>query len=299
MAPGQRLCGVRCAPRHRADRDDDRLHRPAVLPPQRLRLRHRLAAPDLRRVLHLAGNDFNGLFTYTYRDIVVASICIVVLLAVILALSYTRLGRATRAVADNPALAASTGINVDRVISLVWIVGTGLAALAGVFLGFQLGVTYQIGQLVAAAALRGVCVGGLGSIWGALVGSLIIGVLIELSTLVITADLKNAGALSPAHPDPPRPSPRPARPPGTDRLRRKDTAWTSLHPFHDAFAPIAISFVLAAMGLNIHFGYTGLLNFGQAAFAAAARYAMAVAIASSGCPFSPCCWASRLRSCSP
>jgi len=58
-------------------------------------------------------------------------------------------------------------------------------------------------------------------------------------------------------------------------------------PFHDAFAPLAISFVLAAMGLNIHFGYTGLLNFGQAAFAAGGAYAMAVAIASSGLPLFP------------
>jgi branched-chain amino acid transport system permease protein len=141
------------------------------------------------------GHDFNGLFTYTYRDIAIASVCIVVLLTVILGLSYTRMGRATRAVSDNPALAAATGINVDRVISLVWIVGTGLAALSGVFLGFQLGVTYQIGQLVLLLLFASVCVGGLGSVWGALVGSLIIGVLIELSTLVIPADLKNAGAL--------------------------------------------------------------------------------------------------------
>jgi neutral amino acid transport system permease protein len=141
------------------------------------------------------GRDFAGLFTYTYRDIAIAAVCIVVLLTVILGLSYTRMGRATRAVSDNPALAAATGINVDRVISLVWIVGTGLAALAGVFLGFQLGVTYQIGQLVLLLLFAAVCVGGLGSVWGALVGSLIIGVLIELSTLVIPADLKNAGAL--------------------------------------------------------------------------------------------------------
>lgn len=141
------------------------------------------------------GKDFHGLFTYTTRDLVIAGICVVVLVAVILALSYTRIGRATRAVADNPALAASTGINVDRVISMVWIVGTALAALAGVFLGFQLGVTYQIGQLVLLLLFAAICVGGLGSIWGAVVGALLIGVLIDLSTLFINADLKNAGAL--------------------------------------------------------------------------------------------------------
>lgn len=55
-------------------------------------------------------------------------------------------------------------------------------------------------------------------------------------------------------------------------------------PFHDAFSPLALSYVLAAMGLNIHYGYTGLLNFGQAAFAAAGAYAMGVVIASFGWP---------------
>lgn len=55
-------------------------------------------------------------------------------------------------------------------------------------------------------------------------------------------------------------------------------------PFHDALSPYALSFVFAAMGLNIHFGYTGLLNFGQAAFAAVGAYAMGVAIASGGLP---------------
>jgi len=141
------------------------------------------------------GKSFAGLFTYTNRDIVLALITIVVLGVVIFALSRTRLGRATRAVADNPALAASTGINVDRVISLVWIAGTALAALAGAFIGFQLGVTYQIGQLVLLLLFAACCVGGFGSVWGAVVGSLIVGVLIDLSTLVIPSDLKNAGAL--------------------------------------------------------------------------------------------------------
>jgi len=142
-----------------------------------------------------AGKSFQGLFTYTDRDLLVGALCIVTLGLVIAGLSYTRLGRATRAVADNPALAASTGINVDRVISLVWIVGTALTALAGVFLGFQLGVTYQIGQLTLLLLFAAITVGGLGSIWGAVVGAIIIGLLTDLSTLFIPSDLKNAGAL--------------------------------------------------------------------------------------------------------
>ncbi len=57
--------------------------------------------------------------------------------------------------------------------------------------------------------------------------------------------------------------------------------------FHDAFSPFALSFVLAAIGLNVHYGYTGLLNFGQAAFCAVGAYGMAVGIASFGMPLIP------------
>lgn len=141
-----------------------------------------------------SGYDLLGV-NVTSRDLILGGVSIAAILAVTLALSRTRLGRATRAVADNPALASSTGINVDRVIRLVWIIGTALAALAGAFLGFSLGVTFQMGQLVLLLLFAAVCVGGLGSVWGALIGALIIGVLIELSTLVIPSDLKNAGAM--------------------------------------------------------------------------------------------------------
>ena len=54
--------------------------------------------------------------------------------------------------------------------------------------------------------------------------------------------------------------------------------------FHDAFSPFALSFVFAAIGINVHYGYTGLLNFGQAAFCAVGAYGMGVAIASFDMP---------------
>jgi ABC-type branched-subunit amino acid transport system permease subunit len=57
--------------------------------------------------------------------------------------------------------------------------------------------------------------------------------------------------------------------------------------FHDAFSPFALSFVLAAIGINVHFGYTGLLNFGQAAFCAVGAYGMGVSIASFDLPLFP------------
>ncbi|GGF32325.1 hypothetical protein GCM10011519_02140 [Marmoricola endophyticus] len=131
----------------------------------------------------------------TPKDFGVLVTAVVVLVAVTLAVQRTRIGKATRAVADNPALAASSGINVDRVISVVWSVGAGLAGLSGVLLGMTQGFDYQLGFKILLLVFAATILGGLGNIWGALVGSLIIGIFIEVSTLFIPAELKFVGAL--------------------------------------------------------------------------------------------------------
>ncbi|MEJ7755588.1 MAG: branched-chain amino acid ABC transporter permease [Nocardioidaceae bacterium] len=116
-------------------------------------------------------------------------------MSVTLALSRTRIGRATRAIADNPSLAASTGINVNRVITIVWTVGTLLAGTCGVLLGFSQSVKFDLGAQILLVMFAAITVGGLGSIWGAIVGSLVVGMLIEMSTMVIPSELKIAAAL--------------------------------------------------------------------------------------------------------
>lgn len=148
-----------------------------------------------RQYVTPAGQDAFGLFTYTTRDVLIVVVSLLTLVAVTLALQFTRLGRATRAVSDNPALAASTGINVNRVITTVWVFGAGLAGLGGSFLGYSQSVTYQLGAQVLLLIFAATCVGGLGSIWGAMLGSLIIGLFVETSTLLIPSELKYAGAM--------------------------------------------------------------------------------------------------------
>ncbi len=137
-----------------------------------------------------------GPILITRKDIVVALIAIVVLVVVSIALQRTRLGKATRAVADNPALASSSGINVDRVISVVWVGGAALAGLSGVLLGLTQGFDYQVGFKILLLVFAAVTLGGLGTIWGAMLGSFIIGIFIEISTLVVPAELKFVGALA-------------------------------------------------------------------------------------------------------
>jgi branched-subunit amino acid ABC-type transport system permease component len=136
-----------------------------------------------------------GQVLITPKDIVVIVVSVIVLLLVTLALQKTQLGKATRAVADNTALSAASGINVDRVISVVWIVGAALAGLSGVLLGMTQGFDYQLGFKLLLLVFAATVLGGLGTIWGAIVGAMIIGLFVEVSTLFVPAELKFVGAL--------------------------------------------------------------------------------------------------------
>jgi branched-chain amino acid transport system permease protein len=129
-------------------------------------------------------------------DMISMGVAVVVLLLVSFALLKTKLGKATRAVADNPALAAATGIDVDRVIRSVWISGAALAALAGVLLGLVQGINWQMGLQILLLVFAAVILGGLGTAFGALAGGIVVGLFIEVSTLWVPTELKNVGALA-------------------------------------------------------------------------------------------------------
>ena len=129
------------------------------------------------------------------RDYYSMAIAIVVIIAAIIALQRTRIGKATRAVADNPALASASGIDVDRVIRVVWVSGAVLAGLAGVLLGLAQGVNFQMGFQILLLIFAAVTLGGLGTAYGALVGSIVVGMFISVTTLWIPVELKNVGAL--------------------------------------------------------------------------------------------------------
>lgn len=129
------------------------------------------------------------------KDLMSIGLSIVVLIGVGLLLNKTKIGKAMRAVADNRDLAASSGIDVDRVILFVWAAGGGLAALGGVMFGVTEQVSYQMGFRLLLLMFAGVTLGGLGTAYGALVGSLIVGIFVQVSTLWVPVELKNVGAL--------------------------------------------------------------------------------------------------------
>ncbi|WP_425305896.1 branched-chain amino acid ABC transporter permease [Agromyces archimandritae] len=129
-------------------------------------------------------------------DMVSMGTSIVVLIAVAIWLTRTRIGKATRAISDNPALAAASGIDVDRVIRIVWILAAVLAGLAGILWAyFRPGVKWDMGMHILLLIFAAVILGGLGTAFGALVGAIIVGLLVEISTLWLPPDIKYVGAL--------------------------------------------------------------------------------------------------------
>lgn len=136
-----------------------------------------------------------GSVTIAPRDLVAIVLSVAVLLAVAFVLQRTRFGKATRAVADNRDLAASSGIDVDRVVLLVWAVGTSLAVLGGVLYGLSEQVNTRFGFELLLLMFAGITLGGLGTAYGALLGSFIVGWFVNVSTLWVSPDLKNIGAL--------------------------------------------------------------------------------------------------------
>ncbi|MGU3646578.1 ABC transporter permease subunit [Microbacterium sp. C23T] len=138
-----------------------------------------------------------GPIKLSWIDVTSMAISIVLLIAVAYWLLRTRIGKATRAISDNPGLAAASGINVDRVIRIVWILAASLAAIAGVLWAyFRPGVKWDMGVQVLLLIFAAVTLGGLGTAFGALIGALIVGILVEISTLWIPPDMKYVGALA-------------------------------------------------------------------------------------------------------
>lgn len=135
-----------------------------------------------------------GAVNFKQIDLISIVISIVLLLAVAFVLTRTRIGKATRAVSDNKALAAASGINVERIIRIVWTGSGALAGLSGVLIGYYQTLRWDTGASILLLAFAAVTLGGFGTAFGALVGSLIIGLLVNLSTLILPSNVQNATA---------------------------------------------------------------------------------------------------------
>lgn len=119
-------------------------------------------------------------------DQVFSLIAALVIMAILhLILSRTTFGYALRAVAENSSLAQVSGINLKRMITLVWIIGGGLAAAAGVFYGLSNQINPVLGRDLVLPIFAATIVGGVGSIYGAVLGGFLVGIASNLALVIL------------------------------------------------------------------------------------------------------------------
>lgn len=111
-------------------------------------------------------------------------------------LRYTKLGKAMRAMADDPDLARVTGIDTERVVLWTWAIGAGLAVAAGVFLGLDTRLQPTMGWHLLLPVFAAAILGGIGKPYGAIAGGMTVGITTELSTLLLSPEYKAAVAFA-------------------------------------------------------------------------------------------------------
>ena len=120
---------------------------------------------------------FNDIVGISYIRIAIFVLALAFLCVFLWLMKRTRLGLEVRAVTQNPGMAASMGINPDRINMLTFGLGSGIAGIAGVAIGLFAKVTSELGSDYIVQSFMTVVVGGVGNIWGALAGAAMIGTL--------------------------------------------------------------------------------------------------------------------------
>ena len=138
-------------------------------------------------------------FDMTPRNFQVLIAGLIVMIFIGLFLSYTKIGKAMRAVRDSNELANVSGINSDNIILFTWIASSMLAGLAGIFQAIINDVRYNMGFLILLLIFAGTVLGGIGTSFGAMVGGLLIGIFVQVSVALPFmeghTEAKNAVAL--------------------------------------------------------------------------------------------------------
>jgi len=152
----------------------------------------------LENVIRLAfGNELRGFDRAIARDMRIGdirfnpqqletmAIALAIMLAVFAALAFTRIGKAMRASADNPELAALKGIRPQRVAMMASFVGMGLVGVGGMLLGLDSSIDPLTGTRILLSIFAAAVLGGLGSAPGAVLGAFLIGIAEEVSVLAV------------------------------------------------------------------------------------------------------------------
>ncbi|WP_436932728.1 branched-chain amino acid ABC transporter permease [Halosimplex halobium] len=137
------------------------------------------------------------ILSVTSAEATLVATSLALMVALHLALQRTKLGKAMRAMADNEDLARVTGIPTERVVRATWIIGGGLAGAAGYLMALEQGtLSYNLGWVLLLLIFAAVILGGIGSIYGAMVGGLLIGLTQSVSLVWIPSSFSTAAAFA-------------------------------------------------------------------------------------------------------
>jgi branched-chain amino acid transport system permease protein len=127
--------------------------------------------------------DATGI-TVTEHEVAIVLVAAILVTALHVVLQYTTLGRTMRATADNEELAKISGIRTERVITSMWVIGAGLAGAGGVFLGLYNQLNPRMGFNLLLVVFAAVILGGIGSVYGAMLGGFVIGMVNRLTPVL-------------------------------------------------------------------------------------------------------------------
>ncbi|MUW14110.1 branched-chain amino acid ABC transporter permease [Halorubrum sp. CBA1125] len=131
------------------------------------------------------------------HELTIVVSAVALMLAMHFVLQHTKLGTAMRAMADNKDLALITGIPTERVVTATWILGGGLAGASGYLYVLLRGtIQFDFGWLLLLLIFAAVILGGIGSVYGAIAGGLVIGIVFTTSTIWISSDFNQAAAFA-------------------------------------------------------------------------------------------------------
>jgi branched-chain amino acid transport system permease protein len=151
-----------------------------------------LALPSLITGQWTVGESNGFAATISTMQIVIWVVTFLAMLALTTFIRYSRMGRACRACAEDLKMASLLGINTDRVISLTFVIGAAMAAVAGVLLGQCYGsITPFIGFMAGMKAFTAAVLGGIGSIPGAMIGGLVLGIAEALTSAYLSTEYKD------------------------------------------------------------------------------------------------------------
>lgn len=141
--------------------------------------------PFMEPIAHIVGST----------DLMILVTTVVVMTALTFVIKFSKIGKAMRATAQDRTMATLVGINVNNVISATFIVGSALAAVGGLLIASHIGqINFYIGFLAGIKAFTAAVLGGIGSIPGAVLGSLILGLTESFATGYVSSDYEDVFA---------------------------------------------------------------------------------------------------------